>query len=45
MKKKISQIKLPGPSDRAPHPRLLVDGDGIHAGPCFRTRFPDVKRM
>lgn len=41
MKKKISQIKLPSPSDQDPHPRLLVDGDGIHAGQCFRVRFPD----
>ena len=41
MKKKIRQIKLPGPNDRDPHPRLLMDGDGIHAGQCFRARFPD----
>lgn len=41
MKKKNSQIKLPSPSDQDPHPRLLVDGDGIHAGQCFKARFPD----
>lgn len=41
MKKKISQIKLPAPNDRDPHPRLLVDGDGVHAGQGFRALFPD----
>ena len=40
MKKKFSQIKLPSPSDQDPHPRLLVDGDGIHAGQGFRALFP-----
>ncbi len=41
MKKQISQIKLPDPSDRDPHPRLLVDGDGIHAGQGFKALFPN----
>lgn len=41
MKKKVSQIKLPDPNDHDPHPRLLVDGYGIHAGQGFRARFPD----
>ena len=40
MEKKIRQIKLPDPNDHDPHPRLLVDGDGIHAGQCFRALFP-----
>ena len=31
MTKKISQLKLPSPNDTDPHPRLLLDGYGIHA--------------
>ena len=38
MKKRYSQIKLPSPNDHDPHPRLLVDGYGIHAGDSFRAR-------
>ena len=41
MAKKISQLKLPSPNDTDPHPRLLLDGYGIHAGECFRALFPD----
>ena len=41
MKRRISQIKLPDPNDRDPHPRLLVDGEGIHAGQGFKARFPN----
>lgn len=41
MKKRISQIKLPDPSDTDPCPRLTLDGDGIHAGQGFRALFPD----
>lgn len=41
MKKQISQIKLPDPSDADPHPRLLLDGYGIHAGQSFNALFPD----
>jgi len=41
MKKNISQIQLPSPSDIDPHPRLLLDGYGIHAGQCFNALFPD----
>ena len=41
MAKKISQLKLPSPNDTDPHPRLLLDGYGIHAGACFRALFPD----
>lgn len=41
MAKKISQLKLPSPNDTDPHPRLLLDGYGIHAGECFQALFPD----
>lgn len=41
MNKKISQLKLPAPDDHDPHPRLLLDGYGIHAGSCFTALFPD----
>jgi len=41
MKKNISQIRLPLSSDCDPHPRLILDGYGIHAGQCFRALFPD----
>ena len=41
MAKKISPLKLPAPHDTAPHPRLLLDGCGIHTGECFRALFPD----
>ena len=41
MNKKYSQLQLPDPADRDPHPRLLLDGYGIHAGmvsgPCSPT--------
>lgn len=40
-KEKISQLQLPDPSDRDPHPRLLLDGWGIHAGSCYTALFPD----
>lgn len=40
-KEKIVQIQLPDPADDDPHPRLLVDGDGIHAGQSFMALFPD----
>ena len=38
---KIAQIQLPDPNDSDPHPRLLVDGYGVHAGDCFTALFPD----
>ena len=41
MKRQFSQLKLPAPDDHDPHPRLLLDGDGIHAGYCFEALFPD----
>lgn len=40
-KEKIEQIQLPDPSDTDPHPRLLVDGRGIHAGDVFTALFPE----
>ncbi len=40
-KKGIAQIQLPDENDTDPHPRLLVDGYGIHAGTCFEALFPD----
>ena len=41
MKKQYSQLQLPDPADRDPHPRLLLDGYGVHAGESFRALFPD----
>ncbi len=38
---KIVQIQLPDPADTDPHPRLLVDGWGVHAGQGFTALFPD----
>ena len=40
-KAKIVQIQLPDPSDDDEHPRLVVDGDGIHAGQCYEALMPD----
>ncbi len=40
-KDNISQIRLTSPADTDPHPRLMVDGYGIHAGQCFTALFPD----
>ena len=31
-KERIAQIQLPDPADREPPPRLLLEGDGVHAG-------------
>ncbi len=31
-KERIAQIQLPDPADDDPHPRLLLEGHGIHAG-------------
>lgn len=38
---KAAQLKLPDPADEDPHPRLLLEGSGIHARGaviplCFR---------
>ena len=38
---KIAQIHLPDPSDSDPHPRLILDGYGVHAGQGFTALFPD----
>lgn len=38
---KVAQLKLPNPADADPHPRLLLEGDGIHAGSCYNALFPD----
>lgn len=38
---KIAQIQLPDPNDGDPHPRLLVNGYGVHAGDSFTALFPD----
>ncbi len=40
-KSRIAQIKLPDPNDKDPHPRLLVDGWGTHAGQSYKALFPD----
>ena len=38
-KERIAQLQLPDPADDDPHPRLLLEGEGVHAGrgllPCF----------
>ena len=34
-------IQLPDPADDDPHPRLLLEGRGIHAGQGFTALFPD----
>lgn len=41
MNRQFSQLQLPSPDDHDPHPRLLLDGYGIHAGNCFKALFPD----
>ena len=38
---KLGQIRLPAPEDFDPHPRLLLNGRGIHAGETFHALFPD----
>lgn len=38
---RIAQLQLPDPADSDPHPRLLLEGRGIHAGECFSALFPD----
>ena len=40
-KEGISQIQLPRTDDKDPHPRLLLNGYGIHTGECFTALFPD----
>ncbi len=38
---RIAQIRLPDPADADPHPRLILEGRGIHAGEGFTALFPD----
>ena len=38
---RIAQLQLPDPADGDPHPRLLLEGRGIHAGEGFTALFPD----
>lgn len=38
---KLGQIQMPAPEDFDPHPRLLLNGRGIHAGETFHALFPD----
>lgn len=40
-KEEISQLQLPDPNDTDPHPRLLLNGYGIHAGSCYTALMPD----
>ena len=40
-KERIAQLQLPDPADDDPHSRLLLEGDGIHAGQGFTALFPD----
>ncbi len=40
-KERIAQLRLPDPADDDPHPRLLLEGYGIHAGQGFTALFPD----
>ena len=40
-KERIAQLQLPDPADDDPHPRLLLEGEGIHAGQGFTALFPD----
>lgn len=38
---RFAQLQLPDPTDTDPHPRLLLDGRGIHAGESFTALLPD----
>lgn len=40
-KEHIAQLQLPDPADAGSHPRLLLEGRGIHAGEGFTALFPD----
>lgn len=40
-RERLGQIQLPALEDFDPHPRLLLNGRGIHAGETFRALFPD----
>lgn len=38
---RVVQLQLPDPADADPHPRLLLEGRGIHAGEGFTALFLD----
>lgn len=38
---KVAQIRLPAADDMDPHPRLIFEGHGIHAGESFTAWLPD----
>ena len=45
-KERIAQIQLPDPADDDPHPRLLLEGRGIHAGQGIDNfRQPSYRNM
>ena len=35
-KERIAQLQLPDPADEDPHPRLRLEGYGVHAGQALR---------
>ena len=37
----IAQLQLPDLADTDEHPRLPLNGEGIHAGDSFAALFPD----
>lgn len=39
--RRVAQLQLPDPADTDPHPRLLLEGRGVHAGEGFTALFPD----
>ena len=39
-KERIAQIQLPDPADDDPHPRLLMEGYGIHAEVAWEQTGP-----
>ena len=43
-KEKVAQLQLPDPADADPHPRLLLEGDGVHAGQGFTALFPEDRK-
>ena len=41
----IAQLQLPDLADTDEHPRLTLNGEGIHAGDCLQHYFPTVGMM
>lgn len=37
----IAQLQLPDLADTDEYPRLILNGEGIHAGDSFTALFPD----